>query len=280
MKKGVKVIGSIYESTDYSEFKKLENNRDVLEGRFKKLVASFSVKSILNPIIVNKEMEIIDGQGRFEARKSLGLPIQYIIEPGADIEDCKLMNRYNTKWSNLDFAKSYAQGGNKNYINLLKACADTGLGITIVMRLANHTSSSKKEAQFNILASGKLLFNEADIEKVVDTWATAEDIKQALLYPGRLNDAFYTSVSIMMQSGSYVHKRMIENCKVTRTDYAQASNISAQLKEFERIYNYRKPAASRVYFTDYMRNKGYEIKEYQTQPSPYDEKDVSTLRRK
>ena len=274
------VIGSIYETTEYSAFKKLENNRDVLEGRFKKLVASFTVKSILNPIIVNKDMEIIDGQGRFEARKALRMPIQYIIEPDADIEDCKLMNRYNTKWSNLDFAKSYAQAGNKNYINMLKACSDTGLGITAVIRLANHTANTKDKVESNVIASGKLQFTEADIDKVVNTWACSEDIKNALLYPGRLNDAFYISVSIMLANGSYSHKRMLDNCKITRADYAQASNIGAQLKEFERIYNYRKTANNRVYFTDYMSNRVYESRSYDFEGKEYAEKDVSTLRRK
>ena len=92
-----KIIGNIYEETDYTKFRKLPDNRDVLSNRLTKLEASLSERAILNPIIVNEKMQIIDGQGRYEALKRMGKPIQYVVAKGANSDDCKRMNRYNTK---------------------------------------------------------------------------------------------------------------------------------------------------------------------------------------
>ena len=91
-----KQIAVVYEEDDYSVFKRLEGNRTVLSNRLKNLIESFRGGEILNPIVVNKNMEIIDGQGRFEARRTLGLPIVYVIDPDATIEDCRRINHYNS----------------------------------------------------------------------------------------------------------------------------------------------------------------------------------------
>lgn len=64
-----RIFAQVYEEKDYSKFKRLENNRDVTESRKEKLKASIASGEILNPIIVNEKMEIIDGQGRYEAKK-------------------------------------------------------------------------------------------------------------------------------------------------------------------------------------------------------------------
>lgn len=274
-----KVIGNIYEETDYTKFKKLSDNRDVLSTRLSKIVASFSVKQILNPIIVNEKMQIIDGQGRYEALKKLGRPIQYVIADGANNDDCKRMNRYNTKWSSLDFAKSYASSGNENYINLLKACSQSTYPITRCIRLANH-ATYKSHSGENVIESGKLIFTEEDIEKVLKYKALITEIQDALVLSKRINDAFVISVSVMAEFKGYNHKHMIENCKKQKNSFNLISGIEGMLKEFERIYNYRVPVNQRLYFSDYMRNKGYNtLKDYSSSQSEYDDVNVQTLQK-
>jgi ParB-like chromosome segregation protein Spo0J len=97
MKNRDEIIGYVYQTYKYDSFVRLEDNRDVFSNRLNKLIASISERYICNPIIVNEKREIIDGQGRYEARKSLGLPIHYTIAKGATSDDCRRMNRYNTK---------------------------------------------------------------------------------------------------------------------------------------------------------------------------------------
>lgn len=277
-----KIVGHIYSTNNYSQFKRLDNNRKLLESRLSKLVASFGLKEIMNPIIVNENMEIIDGQGRFEAKKMLNRPIYYIVQKGATIEDCRRMNKYNTPWSVLDFCKSYADAGIKSYIRLLGTCKESGFPISRVLRLSNHSTNSKSKAEIakKPIEEGKLLFTEKDRETVLRVKKMSDDISEALLITQRKNDAFYTGIKIITETDGYNHSKMIENCKKNRTTYVAMAALEDQLKEFSRIYNYKTKASNRIYFEDYMRNKGYNIRSYNTEPfnKELEGEDVSTLK--
>ncbi len=272
-----RIIGNIYEEDDYSVFKRLPDNRDVLSKRLNKLIASMTEKYICNPIIVNEKMEVIDGQGRFEARKKMGVPIHYIIAEGADINDCRRMNKYNTQWSKLDFAKSYASKGIADYVLLLRTCKQTSLGIKTVLRLSNRGNVSDTN-RMSAFERGDLIFTEKDSETVVRVAELAGGIREALTFTDRLNDVFRIGVKIISESEGYDHERMLRNCKALRGSFNQMAATESQLKEFERIYNYRARAKDKLYFSDYMRNKGSAIRDYSKSYSEYNDKDVSTLK--
>ena len=274
-----KKVGIIYEETDYSCFHRLVDNRDLLDRRLGRLIASISEKYIINPIIVNEKMEIIDGQGRFEALKSLRRPIHYIIAEGATSDDCRRMNKYNTKWTTLDFAKSYKKSNIKAYELLLECCEKTGQSITRVLRLGNHSGeryASHESTKMTAFESGRLTFDESDSAKVEQVVKFANEILDALQFTKRPNDAFYTAVKICCDTNGYNHRHMISNCKKKRSSYTQMSNLGDQLKELERIYNFR-AGKGMLYFSDYMRNRGANVRDYSSTYTPYTDTDVSTL---
>lgn len=276
----MKVIGEIYEESDYSKFKKLHDNRDVLADRLSKLIASISERYVLNPIVVNEKMEIIDGQGRYEAMKSLRRPIHYIVSRGATSSDCRRMNKYNKSWSKLDFAKSYAKSGNQNYVWVLKAVKDSKFTITAMLTFICKGQQSVLSKKFD---AGELIFGEEDYRRALFIREKADEIKEALQYPGRLNSAFYLALSVMLDNPKYNHERMILSAKNNRSTYSQMSRMSDQLVEFERIYNYKIALARRVYFSDYLRNRGYNVRDYSKANiekcySEYTDRDIRTLR--
>ena len=113
-------ICAVYETADYDKFIKLEGNRSVLERRVARI--SNSIEQVgyrTNPIIVNRKFEIIDGQGRYEACKEKGLPIQYVIDPNAGLEECVALNLGQTNWRPIDYVESYARQGVEDYARLL-----------------------------------------------------------------------------------------------------------------------------------------------------------------
>lgn len=107
----------IYKSFDYDSFSVLRGNRDVSPDRVKRIVQSINNVGYVtpNPILVNKNNEIIDGQGRFEACKQLGLPIYYAIAEDAGVAECISMNIGQTNWRVIDYIKSYADLGNESF---------------------------------------------------------------------------------------------------------------------------------------------------------------------
>ena len=77
----------IHSTTDYSQFKYIKGNRELVEAHVKKLSDQISKKDFQIPIIVNEKMEVCEGQHRLEAYKSLGMPITYMIKEGLVIQD-------------------------------------------------------------------------------------------------------------------------------------------------------------------------------------------------
>lgn len=267
------VCAYVYKTYDYDKFKKLDYNRTVVARRKELLMTSFMEGDILNPIVVNGRFEIIDGQGRYEARKELGLPIYYVIEPDAGIEDCRRMNTYNSAWNNDNFVNSYADSGNENYTRLIQAVKLTGWPYARVFRAVN--KSKCDTAQAGILKTGKLRFTNEDMKKIEEIYKVTTEIKEAIDFSSRLNEAFYTAI-VVMQSFPYDHKRFVKNCVRFRNRFQLFSRLEDQLKEFSQIYNDRARAADRLYFEDYMRNKGANVRDYDKKTI---EEDISTLKK-
>ena len=273
-------VDMIYSTKNYNIFNNLEFNRDVKEKRVNKLVASFSEKEIPNPIVINEKFEIIDGQGRFEALRILGRPIKFIIAKGADIKDCRRMNIYNTNWKKDDFVNSYAMAGNENYINLKQIRKETKLPYTTIMRLINKGKNSLKK--FDSLENGKIIFTFKDMEMVRTIYKSVKEIKEALAFTKQLNDNFIVAVKIMTEFSEYNHARMLKKCANQRHSFGQMSNLESMLKEFSRIYNFNQNKAdSKLYFEEYMRNKGYNVRSYNTciPPSIDDSPSVKTTKK-
>nr|DAV13399.1 MAG TPA: DNA binding domain protein [Caudoviricetes sp.] len=270
-----RIFAQVYEEKDYSKFKRLENNRDVTESRKEKLKASIASGEILNPIIVNEKMEIIDGQGRYEAKKELGLPIQYVISKGAGIKECQKMNKYNTKWSYVDYIQSYAALGNENYINFQNACEKLKCPPTKTATFANLLNGGNLTDK---IQDGTLKFDESLYKYTIRNFNYFSDILEALMHQGRVNQSFVLASIILFDHPKYDHKKMIEQCKRYRTSFVQMARREDQVKELQRIYNMR--AKNKIYFEDYFRVNNRRGNSEKTQEFNWEkENDVSTLKR-
>ena len=115
----------IYCTNDYTIFKRLCGNREVVESRKNTIKQSIIENGyIRNPIVVNEKMEIIDGQGRFEALKELKMPIEYVIAIGAGQKECVALNVNQKNWKTIDYIKSFAEMNVPEY-NFIKVLCET-----------------------------------------------------------------------------------------------------------------------------------------------------------
>lgn len=272
------VIGTVYETYDYKRFVKLEANRIVSPSRLNKIIESLTIHDISTEIICNEKWEIIDGQGRFEARKKMGLPIPYRQIPGLTIKDCQLMNTFTKTWDSEDYVTSHSEKGNDNFIRLLKIKKETGMPYSRILRYAGigqHDKSNRSR-----IISEDLVFTEEHCRKVLYAKNIADEILEALCYTQRPNEAFFTAVKIMIDTAGYNHNTMLVKCRECRQSYAQMSKLEDQLKEFTRVYNHKKKG-KKIYFEDYMRGKGYNVRNYDNNVNMHEDKslNVSTLKK-
>lgn len=156
----------VYVTTNYEIFKRLKGNRDIPESRISKIVNSIqNVGWVRNPIVVNENMEVIDGQGRLTALQRLGMPVEYIISNGAGTKECIFMNMHMVNWSQADFIKSYAEQGNINYqrlLSLMEKYVDGNLHIicTALFKVSKPKHKDIKEGTLHISEEQYLVATE------------------------------------------------------------------------------------------------------------------------
>tara|TARA_B100000212_G_scaffold49308_1_gene31766 strand:+ start:3064 stop:3801 length:738 start_codon:yes stop_codon:yes gene_type:complete len=105
----------IYSTTEYNLFKKLRGNRAVNELHVRKLVEAIKEKDLQIPIIVDHDMNVLDGQHRLDAYKIVGNPISYIIKDKFELQDVRNVNSVNRKWTLTEYLMSYCKLGKKDY---------------------------------------------------------------------------------------------------------------------------------------------------------------------
>ena len=93
----------IYTTENYNVFNSLRCNQVIREKHVRNLVEAIRNKDMQLPIIVDTKMNIIDGQHRLEAYKIVGHPIKYIVRDDLKIQDVRMLNSVQAKWSMMEY---------------------------------------------------------------------------------------------------------------------------------------------------------------------------------
>lgn len=153
------VIKEVYSTSDYSKFKSIEGNREVDGGHVSRIIREFKEVGQLNPIIVNSDFEVVDGQHRLEACKKSKRNVEYIIVDNDSLKAILSINNVNKKWSIMDYISNHATLGNKDY-SVIKSHFEEYDGtvyhipVTVLMKfmsgdlsINNHVSYSTSKVQ-------------------------------------------------------------------------------------------------------------------------------------
>lgn len=149
-----KPVKAIYETSDYDSFKFLNFNREA-KPRKDLLEALEENGRFYEPIIVNKDMEVLDGQHRLLSAKMKRAPITFYIVGDAEAKEViKSVNTERKNWSRREYIDFYAALGDKNY-KILKEYIESdlsdfapdsviievlaGVGTNVTKRLRNGT---------------------------------------------------------------------------------------------------------------------------------------------
>lgn len=234
----------IKSTKNYKQFKKLIGNRRVDELRVQRIIKSIkAVGYITSPIIVNEKMEVIDGQGRLEALERLHLPVEYIVEEGAGINECISMNIYQTNWSLMDYIVSFASRGNENYIKLLKmhkeypeftihALGTALFGIGKISGTVIHRGDLQISDDLYNSAVERLEYVRQFNDVITDMNVNRECLRQTLLFTTYLENV----------DREYLLNLFLKEGKLLRPYHT----IPECMQSLEELYNYGKH--KRVYF--------------------------------
>ena len=114
-----KEVNKVYRTNDLSTFKTLPGNRVPNLQHINRLIYSIKKYGMkCNPILVNENLEVIDGQHRLEAAKSAGTFVYYIIVNGYNLTEVHTLNLNQKNWAKTDYMEGYANMGIEPYVKL------------------------------------------------------------------------------------------------------------------------------------------------------------------
>lgn len=230
------------ESTNnYEIFKFREDNREkIVSNHVKRLSESIQARNLLymRPIVVNEQMEVLDGQHRLLAAKMLGVEIFYKVEKSCNVEDIILLNT-SKSWGLADFLNYYVKNGHEEYIKL----KDFAFKNRLQTRIAYELCCARSDESYTLFKSGKFKFrHDLYIDEIDSCWRTIDFIKKMNGQSHYTTSAkFWKSlVKLVSMPDFNVEKwmsnlsRMVERCcaKVSSDEYRRL---------FMDIYNWKNP---------------------------------------
>ena len=229
-------MNQVKSTKDYKKFKKLLGNRNVTEARINKIIHSINkVGYLSNPIIVNENMEVIDGQGRLAALERLGLPVEYIVQEGVGINECISMNLNQTNWNLMNYILSFSNRGNENYtklVRLMQEYNDFNLNAIATALFGIGKFSSQ------VIAKGKLIISDELIEVAKSRMDYVRQLNETLALM-KVNKATLRQALIYMTMFEDVDKEgFIEQFKKNGLILKPFHTLNDCILAIEELYNY------------------------------------------
>lgn len=240
--------GTVKQTDDYSIFKKLKGNREPDEKHVNLIRKNMLLNGNLTsnfPIVVNENMEVVDGQHRVEALKTLSWPVFYRVEEHLNIDNVRAINRAARNWSWKDYAESYASLGKVDYRRFLNLHEEFGYGYGV---LARYCGLDTIAARKNGVKNG---FNDGDMviptyERTHRLLKQCQEISVALSF---YKPQLYLALYLIMNSPEYDHTRMLNKAKQFEGEFKREAGIPGYVLAIEKIYNYKMGEENRARFT-------------------------------
>lgn len=234
-----KEIGKIYETKDYEKFNKYDWNREINQSTLRKIDKSVQENGWrVEPIIVNEDYGIYDGQHRYMYAKENNLPVYYMIIKGLTKEDCQRMNAVRTSWKNQDYINFYAIQGNSSYLMLSSLDANyKNFDYGVLLYALNKTTYGG--GTLKMLQSGSF---ECSKDNYIEATYKLDFLTNLLPYlkniKGRRTQMCWAILFAYDLSGidkERLSKVIKENCNSINPPV----DVESAIKEIERIYNYK-----------------------------------------
>jgi len=213
---------------NYQMFKIVSSNRDVDTFHVKRLVESIKKLNLLeaNPIIVNKNMEVIDGQHRLEAAKILFEDIYWVeVDAKNTSEAIVSLNSSQKNWVLEDYIRHYAKLGLSNYQRIIDII-DQGHVISNAVSICSQSQGGAKDIKTGKFICG--LHNILDLSNICLEFQTVLPIK--------LSTVVVRAVITMVKNG-YIHKEHFPKIRENQFGIQKCASPEQYVTQFETIIN-------------------------------------------
>ena len=233
-------IHAVYGTTDYEMFSFIKGNRGINESQVNAIVNNIVNDTDLlryKPIMVNRNMGVLDGQHRLLAAQKAGVTIWWNVAPD-DINLLTIANLNNgNKWSPKNFVSLYAASNKKAYILFRKFYSDYKLSTsTALLLFGRQTMRSLREGT---LHANDLLMYEEFAEALTDV--------RKYVYFAKFN-RFADAFTRIYTHPEYDHKRMLTKLKQRKDAIIRMATVEDHMRMLEEIYNHKLSSDKKVRF--------------------------------
>lgn len=237
-------MAEIKSTTNYDMFKRLPMNRAPFERHILRLMAAIDKQNCLSscPIIVDKEMQVIDGGHRLEAARRLGVPIYYTVMEHATPEDMVRLNEATMRWTNEDFLNFFMESGNRNYAELHNFMLKYDITLKLALRLLVGGKSHDFMKAFKL---GQFHFNSEKVEAAKLHLNQIAEVQSYIKERRPSNCTFVRQThfaSALLEFLSHpdvLYHQFLKNLAVKYKILGPETSAGAFIEKLEEIYNFR-----------------------------------------
>jgi hypothetical protein len=233
-----KKVNEVFQTTNYGRFKFRSDNRIVNSGHVNKLVHSMKTNGWVKGsfVVVNEKGDLIDGQHRLIAAKTVGIPIQYIVVKQADFDTIQTLNQNQKNWMKSDHINGWVNKGVQDYIVLDEFQKKyPQFRITEhLMFLSNSFTSITKETfengEFkvkNLKKAEEMADNIAKLKPYFDKYYNKSIFVRAM-------------VKIMTRKSDFVFDEFLHKVSIRPGSIHPCGTVEQYVEMVENIYNYKR----------------------------------------
>jgi hypothetical protein len=247
----MKKVNNVFETTDYSFFKKIKGNRDVNLLHVKRLKDSFKKEGyLMAPIIVNENGEVIDGQHRLESAMELNLPIRYIICDGYGLKEIQALNTNMKNWGKIEYLNAFCDLGYPNYIafrQFMEDYPDFGIAACEVILTDTLTNNATIRDKSGVVKTASKNYTARSFEngdlKIPDYAKSVDNAEKILqikpYYVNYNRSVFVRAILGVFRNENYSHDVFLARLKANPTAMKDCANVTQYKDLIEEIYNFR-----------------------------------------
>lgn len=243
------IVNTVYKTYDLSIFKPITGNRVPNLQHIRRLVDSIKMRGMkCNPILINENYEVIDGQHRLAAAKECKTFIYYIMIEGYNLSDVQTLNLNQKNWTRKDFMDGYASIGIESYIKLkwFSEKNDDYLLSDCIAFCSNITSGTTNTLSMKFDKKGfrnyKEIFEEGtwkgkDFE-LAQEWANKIRLIKPY-YEGYNRSKFVGTMISMFLNKNFDFSEFMHKLRLQPTALKECANREQWKTLIEDIYNYK-----------------------------------------
>lgn len=232
-------------TSNYDQFQIMEANREQSRGHIEALKAAFEEMGNLTrvqPILVNDQMQIIDGQHRFTACKELDQPIYYTMVAGLGVRDARQMNILHRTWNLEDYARSYAVGGDANYQRYLQLIEEHEFSHSVTL---HYSKGVQGKGAFKEFRQGNYTLTPEEVRRATERLDKLSEIVE--LNPiARANQFALAYLQAITNNPEFDHARFMARLERSPHLLTRQAGVPEYLRVIEDIYNHNMSAENRL----------------------------------